>query len=150
MRITKPKTENERLLASVLLVFILYFGLDSMASLLLPEDGLKAMRYRMTLNFILSIIAGVSFYIWAKPVNVNSTGNNNYKILEKALNEDEAIVIDIIRNNEGVTQDSLRFRTGFSKSKVSAIMLNLEKKEIITRERLGRTYKIFISDWIKK
>ncbi len=75
MHIVKPRTENERLLASVLIVFILYFGLDSLASLLLPEDGLKAMRYRMTLNFILSIIAGVSFYLWANSVDVDSTGS---------------------------------------------------------------------------
>jgi uncharacterized membrane protein len=64
--------------------------------------------------------------------------------------EDEALLLEIIRENEGITQDSLRFRTGFSKSKVSALLLNLEKKGIITRERLGRTYKVFIADWIKK
>ncbi len=154
MRLSKPKTENERLLASLLIVFIVYFGLDSIASLLLPEESLRALRYRLTLSFILGMLGGISFYIWAKPLEETKVKqvdtSKSYKILERALSEDEVTIIEIIRNNEGITQDSLRFRTGFSKSKVSAILLNLEKKGIITRERLGRTYKVFISDWIKK
>jgi uncharacterized membrane protein len=156
MRIKKPATENERVLATLLLVFIVYFGLDSLASLVFTEESLSFLRYRLTLSFIIGIIAGALFYLWAKPeeeekpVEKPKVLDKSYAILERALSEDEALLLEIIRENEGITQDSLRFRTGFSKSKVSALLLNLEKKGIITRERLGRTYKVFIADWIKK
>jgi uncharacterized membrane protein len=156
MRIKKPATENERVLATFLLVFIVYFGLDSLASLVFTEESLSFLRYRLTLSFIIGIIAGALFYLWAKPEEEEKPEekpkvlDKSYAILERALSEDEALLLEIIRENEGITQDSLRFRTGFSKSKVSALLLNLEKKGIITRERLGRTYKVFIADWIKK
>jgi uncharacterized membrane protein len=156
MKIKKPATENERVLATFLLVFIVYFGLDSLASLVFTEESLSFLRYRLTLSFIIGIIAGALFYLWAKPeeeekpVEKPKVLDKSYAILERALSEDEALLLEIIRENEGITQDSLRFRTGFSKSKVSALLLNLEKKGIITRERLGRTYKVFIADWIKK
>jgi len=150
MRLSKPRTENERLLASVLLVFIIYFGLDSIFSLLRAEESLSFLRYRLTLAFILGMGSGVAFYLWASPQGEKPEGGRGYKILERALSEDEVILVAIIRENEGITQDSLRFRTGFSKSKVSALLLNLEKKGIVTRERLGRTYKVFISDWVKE
>ncbi len=156
MRIKKPATENERVLATFLLVFIVYFGLDSLASLVFTQESLSFLRYRLTLSFIIGIVAGALFYMWAKPEEEEKPGekpktlDKSYAILERALSEDEALLLEIIRENEGITQDSLRFRTGFSKSKVSALLLNLEKKGIITRERLGRTYKVFIADWIKK
>lgn len=150
MRISKPKTENERLLASVLLVFVVYFGLDSIISLFLPEESISFLRYRLTLAFILGMGAGVAFYLWAKPLEEGGKARERgYRVLERALSEDEVRLVALIRDNEGITQDSLRFRTDFSKSKVSSLLLNLEKKGIITRERLGRTYRVFISDWIK-
>ena len=37
----------------------------------------------------------------------------------KLLNDDEAMVLKIIAENEGITQDSLRARTEFSNSKMS-------------------------------
>jgi hypothetical protein len=65
MRIKKPATENERVLATLLLVFIVYFGLDSLASLVFTEESLSFLRYRLTLSFIIGIIAGALFYLWA-------------------------------------------------------------------------------------
>ncbi len=77
----------------------------------------------------------------------------NVKILEvvkKLLNEDEAKIIEIIFENEGITQDSLHFRTGFSHSKLSMIIKKLEEKDLIVREKFGKTYKIYLSEWLKK
>ena len=59
-------------------------------------------------------------------------------------------IVEMIKKAEGVTQDSIRFKTGFSKSKVSAIITELERKDIITREKMGRTYRLHISEWLKK
>ncbi|MFQ6050818.1 MAG: helix-turn-helix transcriptional regulator [Candidatus Hydrothermarchaeota archaeon] len=151
MKLKRPATENERLLASVLLIFIVYFGLNSLISILYGlEESAMFVQYKMTLSFVVSLIIGAVFFIWAKPEVRETKRDESLSILERALNDDEILLLDIIRNSEGITQDSLRFRTGFSKSKVSAIIINLEKKGIVSRERVGKTYKVYIGDWLKK
>ncbi|ADC65103.1 transcriptional regulator, MarR family [Ferroglobus placidus DSM 10642] len=70
-------------------------------------------------------------------------------IAEKLLEEDERKVLRIIAENEGITQDSLHFRTGFSTSKISMIIKKLEEKDLIYRERFGKTYRIYLSEWVK-
>ncbi len=151
--IRMPTTENERLLSSVILVFITYFGLNSLIFAILGEDS-ASVPYLITLSFLGGMTLGVSFFLWTRSsaamTESDSTKMRNIEVLKKALSDDEALLIDIISGSEGVTQDSIRFKTGFSKSKVSAILSDLEKKDILSRERLGRTYKIFISDWLKK
>jgi uncharacterized membrane protein len=153
MRLRKPATENERLLATVLLIFIIYFGLDSVISLFFLGEDAVFIHYRLTLSFVIGMASGILFYLWAKPptveAKVESKMEKSLSILERALNGDEILLLEIIKSTEGVTQDSLRFRTGFSKSKVSALLLNLERKGIISRERLGKTYKVSIGDWLK-
>ncbi len=67
------------------------------------------------------------------------------KIIKKALSEDEKAVIDEITRAGEVTQDSLRFRLDWSKAKLSRILTNLDKMNIIQRERVGKTYNVFMS-----
>jgi len=69
--------------------------------------------------------------------------------LKKLLSEDEATIIEIIGENEGITQDSLHFRTGFSHSKLSTLMKKLEEKDLIVREKFGKTYKVYLADWVR-
>jgi uncharacterized membrane protein len=91
--------------------------------------------------------SGILFYWYSKttqPSDLDKMG-----ILKRTLTDDEMLILSIVRDTPGVTQDSLKFRTEFSKSKVSALSLNLEKKGIIQREKSGRTYKIFLSEWLK-
>lgn len=68
----------------------------------------------------------------------------------KLLSDDEATVLRIIAENEGITQDSLRARTEFSNSKMSMIIKKLEEKDLIVREKFGKTFKVYLSDWIKE
>ncbi len=72
------------------------------------------------------------------------------EMVEKLLNDDEAKILKIIYENEGITQDSLHFRTGFSHSKISMIIKKLEEKGLIVRERFGRTYKLYPSEQFGK
>jgi uncharacterized membrane protein len=151
----KPLTENERLMASVLLVFIVYFGLDSLMFLVAGDESPSVVRYRLGFSFVAGMASGILFYIYSKRSAPGKTQKDesglekSMNILERALAEDEMLIIDMVRDTGELTQDSIRFRTGFSKSKVSALILNLERKGLIQRERLGKTYKIFLSDWLK-
>lgn len=149
-----PQSENERLYASVIIVFIVYFALNSLIFNLFGEDP-AAVQFLMTLSFIGGMTAGVLFFLFTGPVgSVSQHGpsplEKNLIALKKALSPDEKQLLDIIAGSEGVTQDSLRFRTGFSKSKVSALVSELERKDIVVREKLGRTYRLLLSDWIKE
>ena len=54
------------------------------------------------------------------------------------------IFLDEIKKAGEITQDSLRFRLNWSKAKVSTILTNLDKIGLIQRERIGKTYKVYL------
>lgn len=151
--IGKPRSENERLYSSVLIVFIVYFALNSIILGIIGEDS-PAVHYLMTFSFLGGMAAGVGFFLLTRTGLdkdiVEEPVKRNISVLKKALNTDEALLVEHVAESEGVTQDSLRFKTGFSKSKVSSLLSEMEKKDIVVRENLGRTYKVFIADWLKK
>lgn len=72
-----------------------------------------------------------------------SPRKDNMNILKMALSKDELRVIEIVRKSKGITQDSLRFRLGWSKAKASTILANLDRMGIVQRERTGKTYTVF-------
>ena len=147
----KLLTENERLMASVILIFIVYFGLDSLLSLVLSDESTSLVRGRLTFSFVAGMASGILFYLYSKRSSAPTDKQDmdrNIQILKHALNDDEMRIIDMVKDTPGLTQDSLRFRTDFSKSKVSALILNLEKKGIVQREKSGKTYKIFLSEFL--
>jgi uncharacterized membrane protein len=153
MKFRKPSTENERLFTSVIIVFIVYFGLNSLIFAAFGENS-AVVHYLMTVSFLGGMVAGISFFLWSRSAkNITEPRNllkRNLTVLKKALSGDEKLLVEMISESEGITQDSIRFKTRFSKSKVSALLSELEKKDILSREKLGRTYKVFISDWLKK
>lgn len=71
-------------------------------------------------------------------------------VAERVLDGDERTLFRLIYENEGITQDSLHFKTGFSHSKISVLIKKLEERNLIYRERFGKTYRIYVSDWLKE
>jgi len=65
---------------------------------------------------------------------------NKFDILLKGLDEFERRVIKAIKEQEGVTQNTLGIRTNLSKAKVSQVVNTLEKKGLIKREKKGKTF----------
>ncbi len=58
------------------------------------------------------------------------------------LSEDEKAALKEIKRSGSISQDSLRFRLGWSKAKTSSIVTRLEKYRLIQRERIGKTYRL--------
>ncbi len=59
------------------------------------------------------------------------------------LSPDEKAILAALRGNKGpMSQKEVGRTLGWSKSKVSAIMSNLEYKRIVQREKIGRNYKV--------
>ena len=99
------------------------------------------------LSLTLALVAGVLVTLWLKPTKTETTTvakTDELEIIKRALSDDEKAVIDEIRRAGEITQDSLRFRLDWSKPKLSRILTNLDKMNIIQRERMGKTYKVFI------
>src|SRR3989338_8057487 len=107
----------------------------------------------VTMNLVSLIVAIsvaliVSFYLFK-----HDAKEREYNIVRKALSEDEKAILDEIKKADEITQDSLRFRLDWSKAKVSTILTNLDKRGLIQRERIGKTYKVYLQNnknkWFK-
>jgi len=71
-----------------------------------------------------------------------------YDIIVKVLDHNEKLVLDAIRGQSGIEQNTLRLKTGLSKSKVSQVLTDFEKKDLIRREAKGKTYSVFLVETI--
>jgi len=101
----------------------------------------------VTINFVaisLALTAGVLVSLWLK-TEPATRRVDELEIIKRALSEDEKAVLDEVRRAGEITQDSLRFRLGWSKAKLSRILTNLDKMNIIQRERMGKTYNVFLA-----
>jgi len=110
--------------------------------------GINIMNFSTTKSITINLVSLVfglglgflaSLYLFK-----TQTEDKEYKILRKALSEDEKKILDEIKRAGEITQDSLRFRLDWSKTKVSTILTNLDKRGLIQRERIGKTYKVFL------
>ncbi len=67
-----------------------------------------------------------------------------FDILLKGLDPDERKVISAVKDQDGITQQTLRLRTDLHKSKLSIVLDSLEKKDLIKRIEHGKTKKVFL------
>ena len=116
------------------------------------ENMMNFNQQAVTLNLVAILLAGgVGLLVFlllrappSPPPPVREV--DELRIIRKVLSEDEKAIIDEIRRAGKITQDSLRFRLGWSKAKVSRILTNLDKMNLIQRERIGKTYNVFLTE----
>ncbi len=99
-----------------------------------------------SLSLIIAILVSlIASYQLFKQGSGRSAGHDNeYKIIRKTLSDDEKRILDEVKKAGKITQDSLRFRLGWSKAKVSTILTNLDRIGLIQRERVGKTYRVHL------
>ena len=73
---------------------------------------------------------------------------DKFNFLLSALSEDEQNVIKSVREQDGITQATLRIRINLSKTKLSFILSDLEKKGLISKQIKGKTNQIFLKKQI--
>ena len=62
------------------------------------------------------------------------------------LPEDEEKILEPVIVSPGITQIEVCDRSGYSRSKVSQTVTDLEKRGLLYRERQGRTYRVYPAD----
>ena len=86
-------------------------------------------------------------YISEKIVKENTkTSEDRFNLLLRPLDENEKKVLVSIKGQEGITQSTLKYRANLSKAKVSQILTDFEKKNLIARKAKGKTYEVFLTD----
>ena len=72
------------------------------------------------------------------------TEEEKFSILLKGLDSEEKKVIKAVKEQEGITQQTLRIRTDLHKSKLSIVLNGLEKKNLIRRVPKKKTKQVFL------
>ena len=72
--------------------------------------------------------------------------HDKFGLIMKAMDDNEQKVLKAIKEQEGITQSTLKFRTDLSKAKVSQILTSFEKKHLIKRELKGKTYSVHLME----
>src|SRR3989338_179420 len=67
-----------------------------------------------------------------------------FKILLTGLDEDEKKVLTAVKEQHGISQTTLKYRTDLSKTKLSMVLSQLEKKGLIAKVKKGKTNDIFL------
>lgn len=70
--------------------------------------------------------------------------DNKFDILLKALDEYEQKVVKAVREQPGITQNTLRIRLDMSKTKLSYVLQELERRGIIKRTEKGKTLEVHL------
>ena len=71
---------------------------------------------------------------------------DKFELILKSMDDSEKRVLKAIKEQEGITQSTLKFRTDLSKAKVSQILTDFEKKHLVKRELKGKTYAVYLTE----
>ena len=69
-----------------------------------------------------------------------------FTLLLRGMDAEEQTVMNAVREQPGITQNTLRLRIDISKAKLSQVLASLEKKELVTRTQQGRTLAVFLKE----
>ena len=94
------------------------------------------------LNIVGVVFALLVGFLVSLKLKPKAEGKDEFSILKKALSGDEQKLLGEVKKAGEITQDSLRFRLDWSKAKVSAILSNLDRMNLVQRERVGKTYNV--------
>lgn len=72
--------------------------------------------------------------------------NEKFDFLLKALNDDEKNIMKALREQDGIEQATLRIRTNMSKTKLSVVLSELERKGLVKKVAEGKKNRIYLKN----
>lgn len=72
------------------------------------------------------------------------TQESKFQIILKALDNPEQQIMKAVKEQDGITQNTLMLRTNLSKTKISYVLQELEKRNLIKRIPHKKTKQIFL------
>lgn len=79
-----------------------------------------------------------------KETKQKQTAEERFDLLLSALDDDEKKVMKAVREQDGISQATLRIRIDMSKTKLSFVLKDLEKKNLIKKILKGKTNLVFL------
>jgi uncharacterized membrane protein len=122
------------LLAAVVSAFVVavFFGMAGR----IPTVGLESIAIAILFMVIIAVLITLPLYFVLR----RYAAERAVRVAMMTLTEDEQTVLRPIMEAGGeLRQDHLRRRLDFSKSKLSALVNNLERKKVITKKRFHKT-----------
>ncbi|MBS3062638.1 MAG: MarR family transcriptional regulator [Candidatus Diapherotrites archaeon] len=116
--------------------------------------ALVMMNFSDNLLFLANVLAvlfslGVGFVFSVFCWRMKKPGKA-FEFIVGVLTDDEKRLLAEVKAAKAITQDSLVFRLGWSRAKASTVLSNLDRKRLVVRERSGKTYKVYLSDYYEK
>ena len=75
---------------------------------------------------------------------IKKVGDEKFEWILKALDDYEKKVLKAVKEQDGITQNTLRLRTNMSKAKLSYVLQELEKRNLIKRIEKGKTLEVWL------
>ena len=148
----------------LLIIFISAFKqIDQQGQNLGCFDNNECLKIQSSFSFInlgfglFGFILALSFYllVFAKNEDIfikkldqqqaNLNSEQKFKYLLMGLDHFEQEVIKKVKQQSGITQNTLRLRVDMSKAKLSQVLTQLEKKNLIKRETQKKTLAIYLT-----
>jgi uncharacterized membrane protein len=103
---------------------------------------------------LIALVLG--FYLWRsdkiqqdilkelRQADQKEQGKRESDLVLSVLKTDERKVINAIKEQPGIAQNTLRLRTDFSKAKLSNLLKELESRGLVVKEQEGKTNKLHL------
>jgi uncharacterized membrane protein len=137
--------------------FVKYHDYESLdeGNSLKNELSEKIVIYLIIAMLLIGFALGfLIFYFVARKNEKQNKLQNKTRVIHvvpsSLLSPDEKKAVDVLRTNKEISQKEVCKTLGWSKSKASAVMTTLEYKKLISREKIGRNYKIQLIKDVEK
>ncbi|MBI2507626.1 winged helix-turn-helix transcriptional regulator [Candidatus Woesearchaeota archaeon] len=81
-----------------------------------------------------------------KENKASSLKEEKFNLVLKGLDDYEKKAMKAVKEQDGITQNTLRIRTDMSKAKLSYVLQDLEKRGLIKRIKKGKTLAVFLKE----